>query len=958
MDFQTGTKLHGFIVKRVRNVKELNASFIEMTHEKTGAELCFVDNKAENKLFSVSFKTLPQDSTGVFHILEHSVLCGSEKYPVKEPFVDLMRGSMNTFLNAMTFSDKTVYPVSSRNTRDFLNLTSVYLDAVFAPMLLKNPNIFYQEGIHTEIENGKPLYKGVVFNEMKGALASVDDRIDEEMMSLVFPDNCYKHNSGGDPAFILDLTYEKFVETYKEFYHPSNARFFLDGDVPLKETLELINSYLEKYEKLDSIPEITPQIPVSVNSVQYYEISEEEDNKNKSILALGKIIGTWEEREKTLAAQILCDVLADTNESVFKRAVLSSGLAEDFDISVVDGIYQPYFMVIARNIKDSDSEKIRDIIKETANKLIKDGIDKKSILASINNFAFHVKLSSEPQGLHRNLSAYSSWLYGGDPLMFLLYDEAIDSLRKMAETDGFEKLLSELLIDDNGVAVLHMLPSVTLGKEEGEAEEKRLQKEMAARTKEDIDKLIFANELLLNWQKTPDSPEITALLPKLTLDEINDKPEFTKTIERKSDDVTVLYHPVDSNGIIFISMYFPLTNFTLEELTKLAFLPSIYTELPTERYSAAEIQKQLKTYIGTIVFGIGVFGKKGVSESCTPCLEVRVGILEENFSAAKELLIEILTKTNFDQTERIKELVVQSNELAHQVAIGGGQSLGITSVQSHYTAKGAVNEAIGGYTFISFLHKFAKDFDSVIGDFISLVGRVNSELLIKNGLTISVTASHDVDVSDLANAFPKGKTLPESREYKINLPERMGIRIPAPIGFAVKGYHLSLCSNKISGSLKVAANIISLNYLWNVIRVQGGAYGSGLPIGREGAFVCYSYRDPSPSRSLEMYDNISEFINDFYNSDEDIDKFIISAIAATDPLMTPASKGTRADEFWFTGITEEDNINIRRQMLATTRDSIKEWGKVFDEMAEKGCVCVVGNDEALNKCEGLTICDI
>lgn len=958
MDFQTGTKLHGFIVKRVRNVKELNASFIEMTHEKTGAELCFVDNKAENKLFSVSFKTLPQDSTGVFHILEHSVLCGSEKYPVKEPFVDLMRGSMNTFLNAMTFSDKTVYPVSSRNTRDFLNLTSVYLDAVFAPMLLKNPNIFYQEGIHTEIENGKPLYKGVVFNEMKGALASVDDRIDEEMMSLIFPDNCYKHNSGGDPAFIPDLTYEKFVETYKEFYHPSNARFFLDGDVPLKETLELINSYLEKYEKLDSIPEITPQIPVSVNSVQYYEISEEEDNKNKSILALGKIIGTWEEREKTLAAQILCDVLADTNESVFKRAVLSSGLAEDFDMSVVDGIYQPYFMVIARNIKDSDSEKIRDIIKETANKLIKDGIDKKSILASINNFAFHVKLSSEPQGLHRNLSAYSSWLYGGDPLMFLLYDEAIDSLRKMAETDGFEKLLSELLIDDNGVAVLHMLPSVTLGKEEGEAEEKRLQKEMAARTKEDTDKLIFANELLLNWQKTPDSPEITALLPKLTLDEINDKPEFTKTIERKSDDVTVLYHPVDTNGIIFISMYFPLTNFTLEELTKLAFLPSIYTELPTERYSAAEIQKQLKTYIGTIVFGIGVFGKKGVSESCTPCLEVRVGILEENFSAAKELLIEILTKTNFDQTERIKELVVQSNELAHQVTIGGGQSLGITSVQSHYTAKGAVNEAIGGYTFISFLHKFAKDFDSVIGDFISLVGRVNSELLIKNGLTISVTASHDVDVSDLANAFPKGKTLPESREYKINLPERMGIRIPAPIGFAVKGYHLSLCSNKISGSLKVAANIISLNYLWNVIRVQGGAYGSGLPIGREGAFVCYSYRDPSPSRSLEMYDNISEFINDFYNSDEDIDKFIISAIAATDPLMTPASKGTRADEFWFTGITEEDNINIRRQMLATTRDSIKEWGKVFDEMAEKGCVCVVGNDEALNKCEGLTVCDI
>lgn len=827
MELSVGTKLHGFVVTRARDVKELSACFIEMTHEKTGAELCFVDNKAENKLFSVSFKTLPKDSTGVFHILEHSVLCGSEKYPVKEPFVDLMRGSMNTFLNAMTFSDKTVYPVSSRNTRDFLNLTSVYLDAVFAPMLLKNPNIFYQEGIHTETENGKPLYKGVVFNEMKGAMASVDDRMEEGLKRLIFPDNCYKHNSGGDPAVIPDLTYEKFVETYKEFYHPSNARFFLDGDVPLEETLEMINSYLEKYEKLDCTPEITPQVPVSANSVQYYEISEEENDKDKAVLAFGKIIGTWKEREKTLAAQILCDVLADTNESVLKRAVLSSGLAEDFDLSVIDGIYQPYFIAVARNIKDSDSEKIRGIIKDTAKKILKDGIDKKSILASINNFAFNVKQSSEPQGLYRTFAAHGSWLYGGDPLMFLLYDEVIASLRKMAETDGFEKLLSELLIDDNGVSVLHMLPSVTLGKEEREEEEKRLQREMAARTKEEKDKLVSDNELLSNWQMTPDSPETTALLPKLSLDEINEKIEFTKTIERKEDDVTILYHPVDSHGIVYISMYFPMTSFTLEELTKLALLPSLYGELPTEKYSAAEIQKLIKTYIGTLGFGMVAFSKKGIYDSCTPCFEVRAGILEENLPTAKELLIEILTKTKFDKTETIKEIVVQADESSRQSAIESGQALGITAVQAHYTAKGAVNEAIGGYTFTSFLHKFAKNFDSVIGDFISLVGRLNRESFVKSGLTASITASHDVDISDILGALPKGKALPERAEYKTDLPERMGICIPAPIGFAVKGYHLSLCGKVRNGSLRVASNIISLNYLWNVIRVQGGAYGSG-----------------------------------------------------------------------------------------------------------------------------------
>ena len=482
MNITTKTKISGFTVNRVRKNDELNGTLYEMSHDKTGAELCWLDNGEQNKLFSVAFKTLPEDSTGVFHILEHSVLCGSEKYPVKEPFVELLKSSMNTFLNAMTYPDKTVYPISSRNEKDFLNLTSVYLDAAFAPKILENPNIFYQEGIHIEYDAENPVYKGVVFNEMKGAMSGVDDRIEQGINQLLFPDNCYRFNSGGDPAVIPDLTYEQFVETYNRFYHPSNARFFLDGDVPLEKTLEMINSYLEKYEKSSNLPVLAMQKPVADEGTAYYEIAAEENSEKKAVLAFGKIIGTFKDKEKVFAAKVLCDVLADSNESPLKRAVLSSGIAEDMEMFVMDGIAQPYLLIIARNMKHSDSVNLCDIINKTAHQLVKDGLDKKSVLASINRFAFHSKQVSEPQGLYRATSALSSWLYGGDPMLYLEYDEAIEALKKMAETDGFEKLLKELLLDDNGKAVLHMLPSSTLGNEERKTEEKRIHAEISAFT--------------------------------------------------------------------------------------------------------------------------------------------------------------------------------------------------------------------------------------------------------------------------------------------------------------------------------------------------------------------------------------------------------------------------------------------------------------------------------------------
>lgn len=960
MNLTAGTKLKGFTVNRVREEKELNGVLTEMTHDKTGAELCWLDNGEVNKTFAVAFKTLPEDSTGVFHILEHSVLCGSDKYPVKEPFVDLLKSSMNTFLNAMTFPDKTMYPVASRNKRDFLNLASVYLDAVFAPALKTKPSVFHQEGIHTEFdENGKPLYKGVVFNEMKGAMSDLDGKIEYGIEDLLFPDSCYRFNSGGDPEVIPDLTYDRYKATYNSFYHPSNSRFFLDGDVPIVETLEMINSYLEKYEKSVTEHEIAVQKPVPREGKDFYEIAEGEDNGKKTVLVLGKIIGSWQENEKILAASVLSDVLADTNESPVKRAVLSSGLAEDFSIQVLDGIAQPYIIMTARNIRDEDSGRIRKIINGTVKKLVLEGIDKKSLTASINRTAYNLKQLPEPQGVWRAILSLNSWLYGGDPLMYLEYDKSFEAVRKMAESGGFEKLLDEILGDDASLSALHLLPSSTLGSELREKEEKRLQKETSLLTEEQRKKLDEQNEILDKWQTEPDSPEAKASLPSLPLSEVSELPEITKTVRKDENGAAVLYHPVSTHGIVYLHMYFPLTNLNIDELTKISVLPYLYGELPTANYGVLELQQRIKTYIGKLEFRLTAFGSADNSAECTPCLAVSAGMLKENLNEGKKLLEEIILNTEFNHPDKIKEIVTQTDEAERQSAMGNGHTLGAVVAAAHFTAVDAAAEAMRSYSAISYMHKFSKSFDEMIGEFLKLAKRVQSESIIRNGLTVSVTSTEEESVSDLISAIPEGKKLPEKAAYKTGLPEKMGIKVPSQVAYAVRGYHLSAMNEKLTGSLKVLETILSYDYLWNKIRVQGGAYGAGIRAMRHsGRLFCYSYRDPSPARSLEIYNTLSDYVKEFCAGGEDLEKLIIAAIGSTEPLRSPEAEGAFADENYLCHVTDEEQIRVRREMLSADKNKLLEQCGILDKLASDGAVCVVGHEGALKECEGLTVFEL
>lgn len=953
----TGETLYGFTVTRIRESEELNGRLVELVYDKTGTELCWVDNGLENKLFSIAFKTLPEDSTGVFHILEHSVLCGSKKYPVREPFVELLKSSMNTFLNAMTFPDKTMYPVSSRNTRDFLNLTEVYLDAVFAPAILQNPNIFYQEGWHIEQDDDGTLsYKGVVFNEMKGAMSSVDDLAEYKLMELLYPDTCYGYNSGGDPSVIPQLTYAQFSETYHRFYHPSNARIFLDGAVPMEETLKLIDEYLSQFDKSTDLPKIQMQTPKSTEAVQYYELAKDEPLENQGCLTVGRILGTWKDRAKLIALRVLFDAVSGSNETPIKRAVLSAGLAQELDISVDDSIAQPYLMIHVKNVTDGKADEILPLIRKTAAALADQGLDYNALEASANRLEFHMLEPEEPQGLDRCISAMNSWLYGGDPMQYIVYKEDFAKVRKMLADHAFEALLREVLVNETGTVILNTLPSYTRGEELRRDEADRLAAIKAGWSDADIAANRKLNEVLQNWQQTPDSPEQLATLPTLPLSEVSDVPSWVETAESVCEDVTLLTHKAACSGIVHITLAFRLTDFSGEELALLSHMGTLCGKLATAKHDALELQQMLKHTVGRLETSVEIYARKDETDTCTPVFTVRCSVLEEKLPDAFDLIEEVLLTTDFTRKDKIREILVQTNERLKQMGVTAGHALGLTAVMSRYAAKNALRAVTGGYPFIKRTQQLVQNFDEEFDAFSALMQKLQRNSFCRSRMYFaSVTAAKETDISGLLRRFPLGEAVPANAAYAVDLPERMGYAIPAQIGFAVQGWQLREKGIRYNSGWRIAAKLISLSYLWNLVRVQGGAYGTGLSIAWDGSVYSYSYRDPSPARSLEVNGSISDFIRAFCESGEPLDGYIISSVNDDDPLRSPRDEAVTADMYWVVGRTREELIESRRNMLRTTRQTLLDSCEVWDAFAENGAVCVCAAENLLADCEDLTV---
>lgn len=941
--------LYGFTVLSVRPVSELNAEMVELIHDKTGAKLIWMNTREENKLFSVAFKTLPFDDTGVFHILEHSVLGGSKRYPVKEPFLELLKSSMNTYLNAMTFPDKTVFPVSSRNDTDFMNLTRVYLDAVFAPSIYDNPCIFEQEGWHYELRDpaDTATYKGVVFNEMKGALSSVYSRMNAELNRLLYPDSCYRFVSGGDPASIPDLTYEAFLESHRRFYHPSNAYFYIDGPVDIEALLRLIDEeYLSHYEKREPDFDFVRQAPVaSTEKVCAYAIGADEPSAERTHLLRGKLLCDWSERNKGYALSVLADWLTATNDSPLKRALLDSGLCRDVTMGLHDGTYQTTGLLHIQNTEKEHGEALLQLTRDTVQKLIDGGLDREDLSATIDRMEFMLREGEEPKALDRDINVLSSWLYGGNPLLYIGCDEVFAFLREQLETDYYERLLAEWLLDDTGAVTLYMVPSATYEQQLREAEQTRLQKEQDACSPEQIAALVEQNRRLDEWQQSEDTPEALATLPKLPLSEVSDRPEPLHTVERVEEGVTVLYHPAKEKGIQAVTLYFSLADRSEEELHLLNVMSMLYGQLPTTETDGALLQRRISSTLGDLAFVVTAFGRKHHPEVCRPYLAVTFRFLERNREAAFALVAEILTKTDFDHPDTIEEILKQADEIARHRLQSEGHQFAMRRVRAAVSSESAVKELVGGLEGYLRLHKLVghpEELPTCIAHF----RRLASEVLTRSRVIASQTAAADCSPASLLSQLPQGELCSrEETHYRLSVPKAQGICVPSAVSYAAAALQVKEFDAPV---WNVLGTILSFDYLWNEIRVKGGAYGAGMGAGMSYIPAFYSYRDPSPANTLNVFRKTEQFLRTFAATADSLDSFIISTVAKQEPLQSDHSRGALADECWFRGVDEEQRLASRRRLLTLKPADLLT---VCDCLKQEVACCVVGSETALASCE-------
>ncbi len=953
-------KLHGFVVRNCRPLAELNARLYEMEHEKTGAKLVWIDRDEVNKTFGIAFETLPWNDTGVFHILEHSVLCGSDKYPVKEPFVELMKSSMNTFLNAMTYPDKTFYPISSRNQKDFMNLTRVYLDAVFHPSIYSKREIFEQEGWHYEFdENGKPSYKGVVFNEMKGALADPGETASLAVNQGLFPDSPYRFESGGDPARIPDLSYEDFLAAHRKFYSPSNSYIFLDGAVDIHAVLALLDGeYLSHFSRTEPIapPPVQAAVDGGSKTVEY-ELGEGEDPAKRARLAWGRVAGSFDQREKLTALEVLANVLSGDNQAPLNRAILSQGLAENVSLSLRSEMFQPILYLEVTNMAAEDRDKVNAALTAELERLSREGLDRDRLKAALANMEFKMRerdFGYYPQGLILGMQALSTWLYGGDPAATLEVGDLFTRLNQKMEQGYFEQLIREVLLDNPHRCQVLLVPSKTAGEARRSQEANRLAAEEAAWSEADKQFWMDRGSKLTAWQESQDSPEALATLPMLELTDVSPEPELNPTQVCNVGSVKLLRHDVNTSGIVYFDLFFDATDCGEEEISQLAFLGALLGKLSTARHSGGELANLSQLLCGDLNFQVAPYerihdkGHYGVN------FQVSFSVLEHNVPAAVDLVAELLTATRWDEDAAALELLRQNKQNLFQQIVMAGHGAAMSRVQAQVSVGGVAGECAGGFTYYQWLAAQEKSWDwGTLKDKLSaLLGRVASAARLTAGVTGGSEALAISAVERLNAALPAGTASAAGKLAPWGVC-REGIAIPADISFAIRGGLLTNHGGDYSGTAVLAAQIVGLAYLWNVIRVQGGAYGAGLIARRSALTLCYSYRDPAAVQSLEKYLSCAEFLRQFCAAQSDLTGFIIGAVAGTEPLLTARMKGATANTEYWAGVTAEDLRAWRRQLLNATAEDLIVFADVLEKVLAQGGVCVVGGKPQLDACPDL-----
>lgn len=949
---EVGSVTHGFKVTNVRELKESDGVLYEMEYLKNGAKLCFFQRDDNNKAFSIAFKTIPEDSTGVFHIIEHSVMAGSRKYPVKDPFVELLKTSVNTFLNAMTYPDKTVYPFSSRNNQDFLNLMDIYLDAVLHPRIYENPEVFEQEGWRYEIdEDNHVQYQGVVLNEMKGAYSSYDTVMENAMNRVMFPDTPYRYESGGYPIDITDLTYKQFIASHAKYYHPSNARITLVGDVDIDAALAKIDGFLGEFERLDETFDIPMQGHIPYQElVVPYEIGADETMEGHVHVSCGYHFGRFDEDEKLYATLILQDYLAGDNEAPLKNAILAKNLGKDVAVNVHGGIQQNWISWDVYNTEQDNVEKIKETVDSVLRGLVENGLDKERLKASYSSLAFTLrdKDGGMPRSLVEALSMLDSWLYDGDPAQYLVCEEALALLEEKLDTDYYGQLLKELFLDNEDKAMAILVPDKTLGEVKLKEEADKIASIVKDWTPIDYDKKKQEMEHVRAWQQEENTPEQLATMPVLKLSDVSEKPEDLTPMVACKDGVTVLSHK-NNSPLVFVNWHFDASDLSLEQLPLLTLMFSLLGKLATVRHSAEQIQLLVKQEIGRLRFFPTV--RSNDTEKCRVFGCVNAVALSSRQEKASELVVEILRETKFTDVEAVRNIINQIVLDNQMSLVQAGNQFAVARAKAALSASGVASEMLSGTHWISWMKERALDDDKALLALMKKVADLAKELLVKNRLTLSVNETC-MDASAFIKGLPYGDVfVAKEANYAPLAADKVGVAIPAPVGYAAKVAKLD--DFMFKGSCYVLQKVLNFSYLWNEIRVLGGAYGTGFSISDTGEIAFHSYRDPKPARSLGVYDKAAEFIEKYCQEVDDLTPLILGSFATADPLLNAAQKIAVAEGLYFKKIKYETRVQRRKQLLETTPGDLLEYVKYIKEIAKQDLACVVAGQNLLDTCDSL-----
>lgn len=966
MKYSIGQKIHGFIVSAAEHIEEIHADGYLMEHEKSGARLMYIDAADDNKVFSIAFRTTPDNSKGIPHIMEHSTLCGSRKYPLKEPFVELAKGSLNTFLNAITWPDKTMYPIASRNAVDFKNLMDVYLDAVFYPNCLKDPQILMQEGWHYELESkDQPMtYNGVVYNEMKGALSSPEAIMEDRAMEKLFPDTTYGVESGGDPEVIPSLMFREFKQFHRRFYHPSNSYIYLYGDMDIEETLHYIDEeYLTNFEKRDVDSDVKTQAPfherVTVDGV--YGVADGEATDGKTIHALYTAMTDHMSTKESLGLKLLNYVLIEMDGAPLKKAIIDAGIGADFSGSYSDCYKQPVWTMEVTGSEKDKKELFLQTIYDTLRGLVLNGLDKEMLEAALNRTEFLSRendFQGRPKGLMYDVRVMDFWLYDREPFQALRYIQDLKELRAGISEGYFESLIHTYLLKNTHQVMISMMPEKGLTEKKNKETAAKLESYKSSLSDVEIDEIIKNTAALHKRQASVDSEEALKVIPLLKRSDLNKKVESYTLEESRPSQIQHYHYNDETNGISYVNLFFKLRGIPAEDIPYVVLLTNLLGSMDTGAHTYVELAKYSNANTGGISISLSSYSDVNDSSKYMPVVAVRGKALTSKMDALLELIGEIVNQTDFSDTKRLYELLMQEKSSQDMSVFARGHLLVMLRLASYFSENGKFAEQ-KGMTYYYWLSELASSFEKDKEQIAEKLSSLARKLFTRSNLFYqTIGGAEEKSKSEkllplILHDMPSGKD-------EEDLPLSFGageineaFSTSGKVQYVAKGGNFKQHGFAYAGSLRVMETILRYEYLWKRVRVLGGAYGAFTQFLRDGTSILCSYRDPNLKETLSVYEELPDYLEKITLSDREMTKYVIGTMAPEETQLTPLMKGERALTHLLTNNTEASRQQIRDEIIGCTIEDIRKLAPLVRSVMKDPYICVMGSEDRIKSCASL-----